>query len=155
MCACSQQTGEAANASAWGGPASLEPVAGAFHVLAVRLSRFLSRHRLPAFLVTAVSLVLVGDAIRRALSGDSEVSLLTWAAVGLMAYAAFAVLFFRDRGPENVRLAMLWFIGLSPALYGMTATVAGSPVVVMWIGVALAIGLVGWIALRPASGESA
>ena len=129
-------------------------MAGSFHVLAERLSRFLSRHRLPAFLITSVSLVLVADAIRRALSGDAEVSVLTWAAVGLMAYAAFAVLYFRDRAPENIRLAMVWFIALSPAVYGMTATVAGSPDAVMWIGVVLAIGLVGWVALGPAPGES-
>jgi hypothetical protein len=32
----------------------------------------------------------------------------------------------------------------------MTATIVGSPLVVMWIGVALAIGLVGWVARRPA-----
>jgi hypothetical protein len=126
-------------------------MAGAFQTLAERLSRFLSRHRLPAFLITAVSLVLVADAIRRALSdADTQLGALTWAALALMAYAVVAVLFLQRRAPENVRLVVAWFIGLSPALYGMTATVVGSPLGVMWIGVALAIGLVGWVALRAA-----
>ena len=129
-------------------------MAGAFQGLAERLSRFLSRHRLPSFLFTAVSLVLVADAIRRTLSVDTEVSVLTWAAIGLMAYAVVAVLFLKRRAPANVRLVVAWFIGLSPALYGMTASIVGSPLVVMWIGVVLAIGLVGWVALQPASGES-
>ena len=124
---------------------------GAFQGLAERLSRFLSRHRLPAFLFTAVSLVLVADAIRRVLSdGDSQVGALTWAALALMAYAVVAVPFLQRRAPDNVRLVVAWFIGLSPALYGMTATIVGSPPVLMWIGVVLAIGLVGWVALRPA-----
>jgi hypothetical protein len=126
-------------------------MAGAFQTLAERLSRLLSRHRLPAFLITAVSLVLVADAIRRALSdADAQLGSLTWAALALMAYAVVAVLFLQRRAPENVRLVVAWFIGLSPALYGMTATVVGSPLGVMWIGVALAIGLVGWVALRAA-----
>ena len=124
-------------------------MAGAFQTLAERLSRLLSRHRLPAFLITAVSLVLVADAIRRALSdANAQLGSLTWAALALMAYAVVAVLFLQRRAPENVRLVVAWFIGLSPALYGMTATVVGSPLGVMWIGVALAIGLVGWVALR-------
>jgi len=126
-------------------------MAGAFQTLAERLSRLLSRHRLPAFLITAVSLVLVADAIRRALSdANAQLGSLTWAALALMAYAVVAVLFLQRRAPENVRLVVAWFIGLSPALYGMTATVVGSPLGVMWIGVALAIGLVGWVALRAA-----
>jgi hypothetical protein len=124
---------------------------GAFQALAERLSRFLSRNRLPSFLITAVSLVLVADAFRRVLSdSDAQVDALTWAALALMAYAVVAVLFLRRRAPDNVRLVVSWFIGLSPALYGMTATIAGSPLVVMWIGVGLAIGLVGLAALRPA-----
>lgn len=133
------------------GPVVSAPMASAFHALAVRLSRLLSRNRLPAFLITAVSLVLVADAIRRVLSdsGDAQVDALTWAALALMAYAVVAVLFLQRRAPENVRLVVAWFIGLSPALYGITATMVGSPLVVMWIGVVLAIGLVGWVALRP------
>jgi len=127
-------------------------MAGSFQVLAERLSRLLSRNRLPSFLITAVSLVLVADAIRRAMSdsGDARVDALTWAALALMAYAVVAVLFLQRRAPDNVRLVVAWFIGLSPALYGMTAVAVGSPFVVMWIGVVLAIGLVGWVALRPA-----
>jgi hypothetical protein len=126
-------------------------MAGAFQGLAERLSRFLSGHRLPSFLFTAVALVLVGDAIRRAQpDSDPEVDALTWAALALMAYAVVAVPFLQRRAPDNVRFVVAWFIGLSPALYGMTAAVVGSPLVVMWIGVVLAIGLVGWVALRPA-----
>ena len=125
-------------------------MAGAFQTLAERLSRFLSLHRLPSFLITAVSLVLVADAFRRVLSdSDAQADALTWAALALMAYAVVAVLFLRRRAPDNVRLVVAWFIGLSPALYGMTATIVGSPLVVMWIGVGLAIGLVGLVALRP------
>lgn len=125
-------------------------MAGAFQGLAERLSRFLSRHRLPSFLFTAVALLLVGDAIRRAQpDSDAEVGALTWAALALMAYAVVAVPFLQRRAPDNVRLVVAWFIGLSPALYGVTAAVVGSPLVVMWIGVVLAIGLVGWVALRP------
>ena len=128
-------------------------MAGAFQGLAEKLSRFLSRHRLPSFLITAVSLVLLGDAIRRALSdsGDARVDALTWAALALMAYAVVAVLFLQRRAPESVRLVVAWFIGLSPAVYGMTATIVGSPLFIMWIGIALAIGLVGWVSLRPSS----
>jgi hypothetical protein len=126
-------------------------VVGASQGLAEKLSRFLSRHRLPSFLITAVSLVLVADAIRRVLSdADGQVDALTWAALALMAYAVVAVLFLQRRAPDNVRLVTAWFIGLSPALYGMTATVVGSPLIVMWIGVVLAIGLVGWVALQAA-----
>lgn len=132
-------------------PDSLRPVVGAFEGLAQKLSRFLSRHRLPSFLITAVSLVLVADAIRRVLSdADTQVDALTWAALALMAYAVVAVLFLQRRAPDNVRLVVAWFIGLSPALYGMTATVVGSPLIVMWVGVVLAIGLVGWVALQAA-----
>jgi len=32
----------------------------------------------------------------------------------------------------------------------MAAVLTGSPTIVMWLGVLLTIGLVGWIAIRPA-----
>src|SRR5262245_2617371 len=158
--ACSQQSGWAASAGGRGSgvvsrPLGSGPMAGAFMGLAESLSRLLSRRRVAAFAITAGSLVLVADAIRKELSGDAEVGALTWAAVALMAYAVVAVVFLQRRAPENIRLVVAWFIGLSPALYGMTAALAGSPVIVMWFGVVLAIGLVGWVALRTTSGESA
>ena len=133
-------------------PLGSEPMAGAFVVMTERLSRLLDRHRLPAFLITSVSLVLLADAIRRVLSdADAQVDALTWAALALMVYAVVAVLFLQERAPDNVRLVVAWFIGLSPALYGMTAAAVGSPLVVMWIGVVVAIGLVGWVARRPSA----
>jgi hypothetical protein len=127
-------------------------MAGAFVVMTERLSRLLDRHRLPAFLITSISLVLLADAIRRVLSdADAQVDALTWAALALMVYAVVAVLFLQERAPDNVRLVVAWFIGLSPALYGVTAAAVGSPLVVMWIGVVVAIGLVGWVARRPSA----
>ena len=115
--------------------------------LAQKLSRLLSGHRLASFVVTAGALILVAGAIGGALSGEPEADVFTWTALALMAYAVFAVVYFRRRAPQDVRVAMTWFLGVSPAIYGIGAVLVGSPVVVMWMGVALAIGLIGWLAV--------
>jgi hypothetical protein len=61
-----------------------------------------SRHRLPAFLITSVSLVLLADAIRRVLSdADAQLDALTWAALALMVYASVRRPVPAGRAPEQ------------------------------------------------------
>jgi hypothetical protein len=118
--------------------------------LAESLSKLMSRRRLASFLITAASLLLMADAIRRVLSDDAHINLLTWTALALMAYALIALIFVLRRAPQDVRFSMAWTIALIPATAGMAATLTGSPDIMMWLGVLLAIGLVGWIAVRSA-----
>jgi hypothetical protein len=128
-------------------PATLGPMAAGLQAFVVRVSRLLSEHRLVSFAVTAVTLLLMADSIRRVLpdeEGEGEVVM--WAAVAVAAYSAIATVYLVRRGPPETRLFLAWFGGITPALCGMAAALAGSPALVMWVGVLLAIGLVGWIA---------
>jgi hypothetical protein len=124
-------------------------MANAFVGLAENLSRLLSRHRLASFLITAASLLLMADAVRRVLSDDAQFNVLTWIALALIVYAVFALWYVQRRAPQDVRFAMVWGIALIPATVGIAAALTGSPTTMMWLGVLLAIGLVGWIAIRP------
>jgi hypothetical protein len=118
--------------------------------LAERLSNLISRHRLSSFLVTVASLLLMADAIRRVLPDDAQVSLLTWTALALMAYAVIALIFVVRRFPQEIRVFVAWGTAVIPAITGMSATLTGSPTIMMWLGVLLSVGLVGWIAIRSA-----
>jgi hypothetical protein len=118
--------------------------------LAEGLSNLISRHRLSSFLATVAFLLLMADAIRRVLSDDAQVNVLTWTALALMAYAVCALIFVLHRAPQNVRFFMAWGMAVIPATSCMAAALTGSPTIMMWLGVLLSIGLVGWIAIRPA-----
>lgn len=109
-----------------------------------------------SFLITAVGAILLADDVRRVLSVDSQVNLFTWVALALMACAVIATGVMLKRAAERVRLLMAWGVGVSPLMYGIVAAQTGSPVVVMWLGVLLAVGLVGWVLIAgppPASRE--
>jgi hypothetical protein len=93
----------------------------------------------------------MADSVRRVLSDEGQVGILTWVLLALMAYAAIATVFSLRRGPESSRLIMAWGSGITPALYGMAAALAGSPTSVMWLGVLLAVALVGWVAVTTRS----
>ncbi|HZA60864.1 MAG TPA: hypothetical protein VE754_04175 [Actinomycetota bacterium] len=112
---------------------------------AARLSKFLSEHRLASFLVTAAALVLMAEAVRRVLPNGGQVSVLTGVLLAPMAYAPIATVYTLRRGPQPFRLVMAWSVGVTPALFGIAAALNGSPAIVMWGGVLLAIALVGWI----------
>lgn len=124
-----------------------ELMAAGLQAFGVRISRLLSEHRLASFAVTAVTLLLMADSIRRVLpdeEGEGEVVM--WAAVAVAAYSAIATVYLVRRGPPETRLFLAWFSGITPALCGMAAALYGSPALVMWVGILLAIGLVGWVA---------
>jgi hypothetical protein len=111
----------------------------------LRVSRILE-HRLASFLGTAVILLLMGDSIRRVLPDDEHGGVLMWVCIGLGVYSGIATVYLVRRGPESGRLFIAWFSAITPALVGMAAALAGSPVFVMWVGILLSIGLVGWVA---------
>jgi hypothetical protein len=69
-----------------------------------------------------------------------------WIWIGLGVYSGIATVYLVRRGPESGRLFIAWFSAITPALGGMAAALAGSPVFVMWVGILLSIGLVGWVA---------
>jgi hypothetical protein len=69
-----------------------------------------------------------------------------WAFLALAAYSPIATVFVVRRGPPETRLFIAWFSGITPALSGMAAALYGAPELVMWVGILLAIGLVGWVA---------
>ena len=115
--------------------------------LVVRVSRLLSEHRLGSFVVTTVALLQLGGSIRLVLREEEGGGGLVWAFLALAAYSAIATVFWVRRGPPESRLFIAWFSGITPALCGMAAALYGSPALVMWVGILLAIGLVGWVAM--------
>jgi hypothetical protein len=127
-------------------------MAARLQAFVVGISRFLSERRLASFLITAVTLVLMADSIRRVLPDARQGGVLMWAFLAVAAYAVIATVFWVRKGPQSSRLFIAWFSGITPALCGMAAALSGSPALVMWLGVLLAIGLVGWVAAatRPA-----
>jgi len=69
-----------------------------------------------------------------------------WALLAFAAYSAIATVYSVRRGPPELRMLIARFGGITPALCGMAAALAGAPVYVMWVGILLAIALVGWVA---------
>jgi hypothetical protein len=127
---------------------SSEPMRRSFLESAEQLSKLLSRHRTASFLITAAGLLLLADAVRQVLSDDGTVGVFTWVALALMAYATITTIRWQRPAPPDIPFLIAWAMGINPALFGIAAALAGSPVVVMWIGVLLAIGLIGWVSVR-------
>jgi hypothetical protein len=119
---------------------------GRFQAFGERVSEFLSEHRLASFLVTVVVLVLLADDVRWVFPDGGHIGVFTWVLLALMAYAPIATVFLLRQGPHPSRLLIAWGVGITPALLGMTAAVAGSPALVMWFGVLLSGVLLGWVA---------
>jgi hypothetical protein len=71
---------------------------------------------------------------------------LMWAFLAVAVYSAIATVSWLRRGPPESRLFIAWFGGITPALCGMAAVFAGAPALLMWVGVLLSVGLVGWVA---------
>ena len=69
-----------------------------------------------------------------------------WAFLAVAVYSPIATVFWVGGGPPESRLFIAWFGGITPALCGMAAVYAGAPAVLMWVGVLLSVGLVGWVA---------
>ncbi len=111
----------------------------------VRFSRALEEHRLAAFLITAVVLVLVADSIRRVLPDESRTNnVLTLVLVAVTAYSMWVLVYIPKRLPPDRRTFITWQLGLTPAIFGFAAVLYGSLSFVMWIGVLLSLGLVGF-----------
>ena len=127
-------------------------MAAGLQAFGVRVSKLLSEHRLPSFAVTTVALLQMGVSIRLVLPKEEGGRVLIWAFVALAAYSAIATVFLVRRGPPETRFFIAWFSGITPALCGMAAALAGSPALVMWVGILLAIGLVGWVAAATKTG---
>jgi hypothetical protein len=101
-----------------------------------RVSAWIRDHLLASYLVTAACILLMADAIRRVLPDDSHAGVITWVAIGLMAYAGVAMLTFLKRFPDDRGISIAWVMGASPAFYGFAAVLSGSPAAVLWLGVA-------------------
>lgn len=121
-----------------------------------RVSAWIRDHLLASYIVTAACILLMADAIRRVLPDDSHAGVITWVAIGLMAYAGVAMLTFLKRFPDDRRISIAWVMGASPAFYGFAAVLAGSPAAVLWLGVAWSLILVAFVAItsrrRPETG---
>ena len=128
-------------------PATLGPMAAGLQAFVVRVSRLLSEHRVAAFAVTTVTLLLMADSIRRVLADEEGGGVLIWAFVALAAYSVFATVFLVRRGPPETRLFLAWFGGITPALCGMAAALYGAPALVMWVGILLG-HWAGWLGRR-------
>jgi hypothetical protein len=116
-----------------------------FQAVFVRVSKFLSEHRLASFLVTVAALALLADDVRRVLPDEGQVGVLTWVLLALMAFCPIPLVYALRRGPYPSRLLIAWEFGITPALLGITAALAGSPALVMWMGVLVSSALVGWV----------
>jgi hypothetical protein len=112
-----------------------------------RVSALLREHRLASYLVTAALILMTANAIRRVLPDDSHTSVITWVAISLMAYAGVAILLFMKRLPLDRRISVAWGVGVSPVSYGFAAGLTGSPVAVLWLGVAWSLILVAFVAI--------
>jgi len=119
-------------------------------------SAWIRDHLLASYLVTAACMLLMADAILRVLPDDSHAGVITWVAIGLMAYAGVAMLIFVKRFPDDRRIVIAWVMGSSPAFYGFAAFLSGSPAAVLWLGVAWSLILVAFVAItsrrRPETG---
>jgi hypothetical protein len=71
---------------------------------------------------------------------------LTWVLVALIASCPIPLVYALRRGPYPSAYLIAWEFGVTPALLGITAALAGSPALVMWVGVLLSSALVGWVA---------
>lgn len=132
----------------------MKPVGDWFQAYVAWVSRVLE-HRLASFLGTVAILLLLGDSIRRVLPEEEQGGVLMWVWIGLGVYAVIGTVYWVRRGPESVRLFVAWFSAITPALVGMAVALAGSPVFVMWAGILLSIGLVGWVAVATRTGAEA
>lgn len=83
----------------------------------------------------------------RMMPDETRTSVVTWVALGLMAYAIVASVYVQRRFPPDKRNVVAWGLAVSPAVYGYAVALFGSPVVVMWIGVVLAVVLTGFVVL--------
>jgi hypothetical protein len=119
------------------------------------ISRFLAEHRLASFIIAAVVMVLWADAVRRVLPDHSDINVFTWVALALMVYAMVALIVLPKRVMPSVRSLVAWGMAISPSVYGVAAALAGSPMIVMWIGVVLSILLSAWVAITGAPGRNA
>jgi hypothetical protein len=121
-----------------------------------RASAWIRDHLLASYLVTAACILLMADAIRGVLPDDGHTGVITWVAIGLMAYAGVAMLIFVKRYPDNRGIFVAWGMGASPAFYGFAAGLSGSPAAVLWLGVAWSLTLVAFVAIssgrRPETG---
>ena len=98
-----------------------------------------------AFLITGAVLVLMAGAIRQVLPVEGRVTVPTWVFWAAMAHAVILVLFPRRLFPPDRRLVLTWWLGLTPAFFGYAGVLNGSPSIVMWVGVALSLGLVAFV----------
>lgn len=121
-----------------------------------RFHRLLAEHRLASFLITAGLLLTTADAARRTAPEETHVGILTWVLLGLMVLSAmYSLALTRWHGLTRgrlsparmslVRLGLAWTAGLTVFIYGFVAVMTGSPLVVLWVGVLLALLLTGWV----------
>ena len=123
-------------------------------VMNERVSGLIAGHPLVAFLITAIALATLADSVRQVLAEGGHVTWLTFGFIAMMVYAVVGTLWLSRYFAPNVRLFVSWVMGMSPALLGVVAALANSPVLIMWIGLLLSLCLVGLIAFRvPSAGD--
>jgi hypothetical protein len=90
--------------------------------MSVRSSKLIADHRLRAFLITAALILLIADSGRRDVAGeDSQATILTWVAVGLIMLGVVETIVAPRLVVPSVRLAVAWSLALSPFLFGFAA----------------------------------
>jgi hypothetical protein len=116
--------------------------------IAARSSKLIADHRLRAFLITAALILLIADSGRIEVAGeDAQTSVLTWVAVGLIVLGAIETFIAPRLVAPNVRLGIAWSLGMTPFLFGFAALMAGSPILVMWLGLVVSLCLIASVAL--------
>lgn len=110
--------------------------------LSVRASETIADHRIAAFVITSLTLVLVADAVRKVLPDESSPGVATWILLGLMASTVVVAVALRERVQPERRALVAFALGVSPAVYGFAGTLTGSPPMLMWAGVVLSVSLV-------------
>ena len=117
-----------------------------------RISMIVAEHRRGSFIITAVAMILIAVDVQMVAPGDAHVGVFTWIAVAGMIYAGIAVVMIvrlPRLGDLNRLIGVPWMIGISPVIFGCTAAMAGSPVLLLWIGTVVSLSLVAFIALLP------
>lgn len=116
-----------------------------------RIQRFLSERPLASFLIAAAAILITADAGRQVASDKNpQMSLLSWAALGLMLFAVIQTAVLLRFVPSENRLSVRWGIAIAPHVFGQSAVMTGSPLFLIWIGTLLSLGLAAWAALSTA-----
>lgn len=106
-----------------------------------RFSKLLSEHRLRAFLITVVGVIMLAQSAK-VFPDDTHVDAITWICLGLMMLSVLQSFTLLSVVDPRIRLVTAWGVSMSPFLFGYAGFSGGSPMSLMWLGAAVSLCLV-------------